>query len=89
MTNHPFNEPRAKPLPDANDIGHRKLDGVSAPGSLSASSNSVGDRSHLKWLLIGLLGIGLLLGALTTTGVVWTMRQLDLTESPAAEGIDR
>ena len=76
-----FHDPNANPLPDANDIEQEA--GFSQP--VPQSTESVDphrlkkDRRRLKWLVVGLLGLGLVLGAITVTAIVWTMDALRLT----------
>lgn len=72
-------------MPDANDIEQPRMGDIASPEQPPSRLNASGDRDRLKKLIIGLLGFGLLLGALTATGVVWTIRQLNLAEPPAVE----
>lgn len=82
MANNPFHDPKANPLPDANDIERETSAGE--PTHIESSQSSA-DRHQLRKILIGLLGIGLALGVLTATGIVWVLNRAGLSEPPAVE----
>ncbi|PSN20291.1 hypothetical protein C7271_02900 [filamentous cyanobacterium CCP5] len=85
MSNHPFNDPQVNPLPDANDIESGASQGKSFGGRRKSQTKLSTDRDRLRKIFIGLLGVGLVLGILTATGVVWVLHQFELTEPPAVE----
>lgn len=82
--NHPFHDPNSNPLPDANDIDQEFAADRPPLQGEKAGQNSV-DRRRLRNIFIGLLGIGLILGVLTATGIVWVLNRFDLTDPPVQE----
>jgi hypothetical protein len=82
---NPFNDPQANPLPDANDIERQAQDQRAPQMKSTLSSATASDRHQLKKLFLGLLAIGLVVGILTATGVVWLLNRFDLVGVPDAQ----
>lgn len=90
MEQPPFHNPNFEPLPDANDVeaefGHQRKHQDERREAVHLSeahrSHLQSDKRKLRNFIIGLLVVGLAVGALLSIGLVWGMHRLDLVNPP-------
>lgn len=90
----PFHDANKNPLPSAADIEREFTEAYSPDQPLDASRQATTHRRHqrlqadrrkLRNLMVGLLVLGLGLGALLATGLVWGLNRLDLIDPQSPE----